>query len=381
MTARLSVRVTLALARRFHGRTQKKATCFGATKVKLIIIFAITMKHTRTDLELRHRFIEDTALPIQVIQSPYFEDRLSLFNKEFGAKEKYEKYISFVKENYGDDTHKFLEEYFAIRSRIIDDRANSVAFKAFNEDKEITSLFKDFKPVIGNVNPYTQEQVKEGNNCFLTFDMKKANFQALRKINPEIVLNAENYHDFIMNYADEKWEWIADSKRTRQIIFGQLNPKRTMQVEKVFIGQLVEVLSKYESIAKYFTLFSMNSDELIYKLNAGEDFNNAIDAVSNELYENALNKKGIFTQTGIHYRAEFFKLNCHMFKSHNTDRHTQVYVKDFILNGTKEYKCADVKYFPQTYKLINNLEIKDTDLVFFHDNMELAKFLYPLEKV
>lgn len=247
--------------------------------------------------ELRHRFVEDTGLPIQVIQSPFFESRIELFEKEFEAKTKYENYLGFVNEHYDGSAHKFLDDYFAIRSRIIDDRANSVAFKAFNEDKAITSLFKEFKPIVGNVNLYTQEQVKDGSNCFLTFDMKKANFQALRKINPEIVLNAENYHDFIMKYVDEKWEWIADSKRTRQIIFGQLNPKRTMQVEKVFIGQLVDILSKYESITKHFTLFSMNSDELIYKLNAGEDFDAVISEVATELCENAMNDKSLFERT------------------------------------------------------------------------------------
>lgn len=336
---------------------------------------------SHTIRELRHRFVEDTGLPIQVIQSPFFESRIELFEKEFEAKTKYENYLGFVNEHYDGSAHKFLDDYFAIRSRIIDDRANSVAFKAFNEDKAITSLFKEFKPIVGNVNLYTQEQVKDGSNCFLTFDMKKANFQALRKINPEIVLNAENYHDFIMNYCDEKWEWIAESKRTRQIIFGQLNPKRTMQVEKVFIGQLVDILSKYESIAKHFTLFSMNSDELIYKLNAGEDFDAVISEVATELCENAMNDKDLFERTGIRYRIEFFKLTCHTFKARNTDRQTHVYVKNFMLDDKREYKCADVKYFPQTYKLINGLEVNDNDLVFFNDNMELARFLYPLEKV
>ena len=46
--------------------------------------------------------------------------------------------------------------------------------------------------------------------------------------------------------------------------------------------------------------------------------------------------------------------------------------------GKKTYKCANEIYFPQTYKLINGLEVTDSDLVFYYDKTELAKFFSPL---
>ena len=49
--------------------------------------------------------------------------------------------------------------------------------------------------------------------------------------------------------------------------------------------------------------------------------------------------------------------------------------------GKNEYKCANEIYFPQTYKLINGIEVNDNDLVFYYDKTELCKFFKPIELV
>ena len=40
--------------------------------------------------QLRHRFVEDTDAPISVLESPFFEERIELFEKDFGTKTAYE---------------------------------------------------------------------------------------------------------------------------------------------------------------------------------------------------------------------------------------------------------------------------------------------------
>jgi hypothetical protein len=66
--------------------------------------------------------------------------------------------------------------------------------------------------------------------------MKKANFQALKYANSAIVYDCDTYEDFIGRFTD--MPWAKKSKRTREIIFGKLNPNRTMKYENLIIGDI-----------------------------------------------------------------------------------------------------------------------------------------------
>ena len=320
---------------------------------------------------LRHRFCEDSGCPVQVLVDPYFIERLSLFNKEFGYFDYYQKYYKFVYDNYN-SIEEFLESYHSLRDRIIEKVSNSDAYKEFLADEKITKEIKSYTPVIGNVNLYTQEQVKEGENYFLAFDMKKANFQTLKWINPAIVCDCKTYDEFIHGFTD--MDIAANSKRTREIIFGKLNPNRTTKYEKILMGIVEEAIRKTE-VTKWFDLFSLNNDEVIYKLKPGLSYKDAINAC-----EKYISEENINIITGIDARMEFFELVCYQFKTSASDKIMNVFVK-LHSNGKKEYKCANEIYFPQTYKLINGLEITENDLVFYYDKTELAKFFNPIELI
>ncbi len=321
---------------------------------------------------LRHRFVEDTGSPIQVLQDPYFTQRITLFDKDYGTLQKYKAYSGYIEKEFGGNIITFLEKYKSLRDSIIGKVSNTDAFRGFCENDKITQEIKDFKPVIGSVNLYTQEQVKDGNNFFLSFDMKKANFQTLRWINPAILFDCNSYEEFMSKFTD--MEIAINSKRTREIIFGKLNPNRTMKYEKIIMG-IVEKYIRNTCVNDWFELISMNSDELIYKLKPGFNFTDAIKTVSKSVTED-----NILMNVGINIRIEYFKLVCHYFKTVNSDKIMTVFVKEHS-NGSKTYKCANEVYFPQTYKLINGLEIADDDLVFYYDKSELAKFFKPLKKV
>ena len=321
---------------------------------------------------LRHRFCEDTGAPIQVLSDPYFTQRLNLFEKEFNALTDYENYVKYVDEAFNGNINAYLEFYHSLRDKIINEVSNSKAFRDFQEDEAITKQIKEFKPSMGNVNLYTQEQIKEGGNCFLSFDMKKANFQTLKWANPAIVFDCDTYEDFIGKFTD--MEWAKKSKRTREIIFGKLNPNRTMKYEKILMGMVEEYLNK-TIVTYWFDEFSLNSDEVIYKLKSDKNFDDAIKAINN-----AITEDNLFTNLGIHLRMEFFKLVLYQFKTHSSDKLMSVFVKEHT-NGKRTYKCANEIYFPQTYKLINGIEINDDDLAFYFDKTELAKFYHPLEMI
>lgn len=119
--------------------------------------------------QLRNRFVSDYNLPIQVVQSPYFEDRLELLEAEYGAKTSYEELLSVINERFNGKSTEFLEYYHQVRDNIITSVTNSEAYKDFmSNDKFI----KNVKPICGNRNLYTNEQ----DGCmFVSYDMKKAN--------------------------------------------------------------------------------------------------------------------------------------------------------------------------------------------------------------
>lgn len=76
--------------------------------------------------QLRKRFVKDFNLPIQVIQDPYFIERLELC----GAIQDYNNLLEYIESNYGGSYRAFLDAYAQIRDEIVTSCYNSEAFKS-----------------------------------------------------------------------------------------------------------------------------------------------------------------------------------------------------------------------------------------------------------
>ncbi len=310
------------------------------------------MQTTIEEKQLRLRFVNDMGLPIQVIQSPYFEERIALLGEE----EKYKAIVDLINSNYNGNISKWLEYYHAVREAIIQSILNSDAFKEFNDSK-----IRTVSSQLPSRNLYTNEQ----DGClFITYDMKKANFQALRYANPEIVLGAETYEDFIGEFTDS--DYIKKSKYTRQVIFGKTNPKKTIALEKYLTNEFV---NEFSDEFKNFELFSINSDEVIFKfIGNEEDFDKIV-----------VNDKT--SKEGIKFTVSKFKLHSRIFKLETSESNLTVFEKEDFLNGHKRtLKCVPSTYMTQIYKLINGLEITQSDLVFYYEH-ELCQFMNPIKLI
>ena len=111
---------------------------------------------------LRHRFVEDTAAPIQVLQDPYFSQRLAIFDKDFNTLKDYKEYVSMVEKEFGGNVTVFLEQYKALRDRIITYVSNTDAFKSFCEDDKITKLDnKELAELIQEVRKETKNVIRD----------------------------------------------------------------------------------------------------------------------------------------------------------------------------------------------------------------------------
>ena len=306
--------------------------------------------------QFRSKFVKDYQLPIQVVQSPYIEANLKLLEDDCQANLKYLDLLETVRDKFGGNMQKFLEYRHSVEDQILGYILNSEAYKAFNGDK---STIPSEPPIVGSPELYTKEQC----GCFfVSYDMIKANFQALRYANPAIVKDCDTYEQFIEKFTDI--EYFKHAKQLRQVLFGKLNGKRTSSIEKYISNLFAKELAKrHEGKMK---LYSIKTDEIILKfLGTEEEFKKL--CVKNEEFN------------GFRFRVNKFKLVSKDFKRGNSDKNLTAYIKEDYLNGGKRtLHCVPDTYYPQVYKLLNGMELSDSDLVFYYDH-ELAKFMYPLE--
>ena len=313
--------------------------------------------------QLRGRFVSDMNIPLQVLQSPYFEERLELMERDYGAKTKYDNLLALIKERFDNKPSKFLEEYHAVRDNIITTVLNSEAYKDFISNDKF--VIKNFKPICGNRNLYTNEQ----DGClFVSFDMKKANFQTLKYANPSIVCDADTYEDFIGKFTD--LDYIKESKYTRQVIFGKLNPKRTMSFEQSITNEFAKYLINGDFCkSEKLTPFSLKTDEIIFKYNGTEE------------EFDKLKLEPTIEHDGIIYKTSKFKLHARQFKLATSNSILTVYEKEDFLNARRRIlKGVPATYYPQVDKLLRGEKINDSDKVFYYEH-EICQFMYPLELI
>lgn len=317
----------------------------------------------KIDIELRSRFVKDYNLPIQIIVSPYFEYFLELYQEDYGSKTKWEKLQKEIETEFDGSPGKYLDHFYITRNKIIEDIETSENYKKFCEDPDFYNKFSIPGEVKNDL--YTGEQ---DNSVFLSIDLRKANYQAVKYYNPELVQGTKTYQEFIALY--DRSESLSESKYTRQVIFGKLNAKRQVTIEKYLIYSIYTRISSL--IPEDFVLFSRQTDELIYKL--PKDISGFIlsDLADNI---NSLIKR----ELGLEIKVEVFSLKMlQRFAKNGTS--VVGFIKDYIypINKNSTLHKVSKVYFPQMYKMWKGKEIDLTyDLVLSYEG-QLAHFDYPL---
>lgn len=216
------------------------------------------MKKEWKDRELAKRFVSDLKLPIQIINEELFNYSLITV----GGITAWTALKLLIKNEYGNDNEKFLEAYYNVRDKIITTVLESEAFQKFNTMPMDEFSIKK-KDNVSSKNIYNQENVGK---TFVSIDLKKANFQVLHKVNKDIVLGADSYEEFVAKFTD--LDYIINSKYTRQVIFGKLNPSRHITVEKYYTYCIYELL-KESGLTEGWKAVSASNDEIVYEVNFG----------------------------------------------------------------------------------------------------------------
>lgn len=308
-----------------------------------------------SDLLSKHilkRFCKDYNLKINILEEPYFSYFLKLYDPLFQTLEKYNLFKNTILKFKNEDD--FLKYYNNLKDEIINTIKKSEAFNKFNT----TSLDKfNISKVYPDGNIYNLSNVDK---YFVSIDLKEANFQALKYFDNAIVLNTKTYKEFIKCFTN--LDYFINSKYLREVIFGNLNPKRQIKIEKFLINQILYFLINKDFINPN-NIKCVNNDEIIIEINK-ENLNEEI-----EKYKSI--DKTILEQYNLVTKTKVFKLS--------SISNKKCFVKNFINYDGYEFVCVPTIIFPQVYKIYNNMDINELDLTFVNnDTGELARFLNPI---
>lgn len=306
------------------------------------------------------RFTKDYNLPINIFNEEMFSYYRDLY-KEFWPFDAEYRMNNEIK-LFNDNVDEWLAHYAKIRDNIIFSLENSEEYKEFNQ----SDLSKYDIPNLGVGEHSLYNEESEG-GIFLSIDLKKANFQALKYVG---VLKDETYKDFI--HRNNGTDYFADSKYLRQVIFGKLNPKRQIKVEKYLIYQIHKLFSQlFIDDLFTFQLYSLNSDEIVYKIGT------LINMPTQTMLE--LLEKQVKETLGIEVRAELVQISRLNIVNSNGNK-VDAYIRKNVYTGVETLKKASTTFFPQIWKLYKGLEINEMDKTFFFED-QLAVFKEPLKLI
>ena len=319
----------------------------------------MTREQVLNSIQLKMRFCKDCNLSIAVFDNPYFYERLCALDILYDCVDKFDQFC--IELMAYPDEQSYFEYYNSVKDAMITHIKENAAFQEFNNQ----SFKATDKPAdVSKRNLYVEPNDK---GVFVSIDMRKANFSALKHYSRDIFDGCDTWEEYVGKFTDSKH--IANSKYIRQVVLGACNPKRQIQYENYLMTILY--LHIKESIGdENFEVYSLGEDEIIITIkNPNEpqkfEFNFGVNKMKGIIHSCPL---GI----GELVRLDMFEL----FKVQGTDGWTKTYYEQSESGkaGTVEFKCLDAEIFHQIIKHYNGEAITENDLVFYH-NGQLARFL------
>lgn len=325
---------------------------------------------------LKKRFVSDYNIPIIIFEEYDFNYFLDLYENQFGSRTKWNELISTINDKFDSNPHLFLEEYARVRNVMIESIETNDYYKIFNDNMNILSQYD-----LPKLNYPSSNVYKETNDgrYFLSIDLKKANFSALmyhdsRMFGEEIPIT---YEEWVSKFTD--LDYIKESKYTRQVIFGKLNPKRQIKIENYMIYQVLKSHQElFESLNIETDVVSFCTDEVVF------DVTNSIDYVINNMYAIKHLQKYFKDDILIPIDIEVYHLHLQKFETYKGANipvymKTSVELKDRGKFNSVSYDLFSVPsfYYAQVHKLIHGSPINETDMKFYMEG-QIARFYHPL---
>ena len=302
----------------------------------------------KESVALRKRFCKDFNLPINLFDSPYFEQRLKTLDAHFGCVEEYDYFMEEVSQFSNE------EEYFAEYNRVKDAAINFI-----QNQSDYEKFTNSTAPV---VRPFQRKELYSDCNdgkTFFSIDMRKANFTTIAKLYPNLIDYSNSWEEFMHKFTDIPH--IIKSKYVRQVIMGACNPKKQTQWESFLMEHIALNIEKSLNLCK---IISVATDEILIE----SESPCSMSAMSlNFIFEREcpdlcglvkITKFALKKIDGFGWVKQFI---------HPAST-------DFVMPDDYEFKCVEADKYHILTKLYRLEELTDDDLVFRYNGM-LAKYL------
>lgn len=314
------------------------------------------MKEEIFNIDLCKRFVSDKNLPISITDSrDRFFYYIDLYEDKFHSRSEWNDLCDEIAINHNGDVDKFLEYFYYIRDKMINDILDSDGYKNFiTTDMKKYSVCDELKNIQhGNV--YNPENV--GKN-FLSIDLKSGNFQALKYFDKRIVLNEDTYDEYISRYTSS--EYIQRSKYFRQVVFGKCNASRQIAIEKYLMSEFYKNF-KYDK--DLLNIVRFNNDEIVFELNFNAENKSIIDEISKSINETS-------KKCGIKVSYKFYHLLGMYLQSKRTKKCRNLnYVLASLTSHDYELKEVPMTFYAITYKLLEDKELNKDDYYFRYEGL------------
>lgn len=303
--------------------------------------------------KLKARFCKDMNYSIKVYVEPYFENFIRLFDKQYNSIEKYRAFVETV-QMFGSE-----EAYFAAYDKVKDD---AISYLNNNPTMDYFSKEENMNKFACVNRGFASSNIYSKNNdglVFVSIDMKKANFTALHHYSTTIVENKRTYEEFLGMFTDVPH--FINSKYIRQVIFGNINPKRQVTYEKYLMDMVLTKLLEVGNIKRE-DICSLSTDEIVIKVSDGnkQEWPDGYVKLNTEYVEAIEKVVKYANDNNIFVRSEYFVLRA--------IPGCKGFVKKFIYNREGiEFKCLDSLTMPFVLRAYNGEKVTDLDRVFYYE--------------
>lgn len=306
---------------------------------------------------LRKHFCKNYNIPIKIYEEPCFSDRCILFDEYFGIKDKLKEFISDVLSYKSEQ--EFLEDDSRILQSAIDYLRNNPNMSFFSQKEDMNKFTVP--------NRYRNIPSKDAwrdfclGKVFISIDLKKANFQALRQYCDKIFDGAKYWEDFVRKFTDMQSK--ISSKNARHVILGAVSPKRQAIYEKYLICKILERIGP---IVSDDMIYSLNNDEII--IDIGNTYTSQLGTLLSFI-RSQVKGLGLECHINVYY---IVKLGKNIYK--------QVFIEKFSDDSGFKFKKVSHLMLPFVIRKIKEEEPRESDYLFINKEGNLSRFAKnPLE--
>lgn len=295
---------------------------------------------------------------ITVEKNPYFTEELEIRDKFFNTKQKYallEKCVAAA-----GSIEDYVDNYNKARSAIIDDIVNTNEYQQFNSKDSVLML--DYVQQTLKDNTYRRTNIFNNDNIgkkFISIDMKHANMSILQNIG--VYDKTTTYNDVMSKYNVD--EFMTNSKKFRQTVFGRTNEKRIGKYELFHMLCIANTFKEIHNIEPVCVLH----DEIVF-----EYTDEVYDTISSVI-------KTCSELTGIEYKCETYTLYLIdpikayikvYFDRYDLNKDDIVSYDDIVDGKYKfDVKCLKNFYSRAVYHWLANEEYTNEDFYFIYEDL------------